>query len=267
MIPDPPPSSRLIALGTPDASEAAAIAVLDQQLDPDWLIFHSRKPLRERLDIDVLIVTPHVVFIAELKNYRDTILVTNGASWQRRRADGALETLPNMLQGQAQRQAQQLKTEFRTKAGLHHLWIEPVVIFTHAASVLEHGSSDHAQLAQLVFCLPEAKAKLEALVAQSAAVRRQISRQDVTAIAQVLDQAAAVPATLVWPVASVLPRSADRQAERDERQRKRQTRQLMSILALVGALLVTIGIYTLVSRLSAQADIAVPPGSSANADR
>jgi hypothetical protein len=251
-----PSSPRLIALGVPDSGEAAALAVLDQQLDPAWVIFHSRKPLRERLDIDAFIVTPHLVFVAELKNYRDTILVGNGASWQRRRSDGTTETLPNILQGQAQRQAQQLKTEFKTKAGLHHVWIEPVVMFTHQASAVEFASSDRAQLEQLVFCLPDAKARLEALVAQSAAVGRQISREDLTAIARLLDQESLLPAAIDWPVFKASARAAGKQSQREAREKKRRTRRLMSIMALVGALLITLGIYTLLKTLSAQADIA-----------
>ncbi len=245
-----PKFSRLIALGKADANELAALAALDRMLDPSWLIFHSRKPLAGRADIDTLIVAPHGVFVAELKNFRGAITIGNGASWQRRSTTGEDEAIANFLQGQAQRQAQQLKSEFKTKAQLHQVWIEPVVIFTHSDSRLDFVSSDAGQLQQLVFTLDQAKDRLEALCAQNRAKQRSVSRDDLGRIAAVLDQQAKLPTALVWPETASDQRPLNRQTERKLRERKRRTRQLLSILTLFAALLITIGIYMLIRKLT-----------------
>jgi hypothetical protein len=248
-----PKSSRLFALGAADANEQAALAALDQALDPRWLIFHSRKPLHGRADIDALIVAPHGVFVAELKYYRGTTIIGNGASWQRPADDGGRdEVIPNILQGQVQRQAQQLKAEFKDKAQLHHIWIEPVVIFTHASSTLTFTSSDAAQLAQSVFSLADAKARLEAFCAQNLAKRRSISRTDVDQIVAMLDQSVQLPAASLWPETVIRAPSPSRQAEQRLRERKRRTRQLLSVLTLSAALLITIGLYLLIRNLKAE---------------
>ncbi len=235
--------TRLIALGEPEANEIDAIAFLDQTLDPNWIIFHSRKPLRGRLDIDILIITPHGAFAAELKYYRDLMVVSTAPQWQRHLEDGRTEAMPNMLQGQAQKQAQRLKAELKNTAGLHQLWIEPVVIFTHDSSRLEFAASDRAQLEQVVFPLKQAKARLEALVAQNRRSRRPVPWEDVEKIAAALGQAEKLPA-VNWMMPP--PAAALKSDDRTERRRRRRLNQIKAILTLVGALLVTIAIYLVV---------------------
>jgi hypothetical protein len=242
-MPDPSiPSRRLIALGAPEANERDAIALLDQTLDPAWVIFHSRKPLRGSMDIDLLILTPHGAFAAELKYYRDPVTVSRGPTWQRRLADGTIDVLPNMLQGQAQKQAQKLKAEWKAVAGLSHVWIEPVVIFTHPEGRIAYAPADQALLAPVVFCLNNAKAKLEHLVDHNRNTRRPVAWEDVQKIAATFGQAAALPKDINWPAvqhSATVPRNDDRA----ERQRRRRTKQILSILTLIGALLVTVTIY------------------------
>jgi Nuclease-related domain len=240
------PMSRLIALGEPEPNERAALGALDAALNPDWIIFHSRKPLQGRPDIDVLIVTPDLVFAAELKHYRDTISVNSSAQWQRQLADGSIELLPNMLQGQTQKQAQRLKTEWKAAVGLHHVWIEPVVIFTHEQSRLRFDSADGAALEQVVFCLPDAKARLENLVARHRTkMRRAISRADLEAIAATFDAVTLPPASQSWSVEAA-PARTGKSDDRLIRERRRRTKKWMAILTLVGALLVTIATYMVI---------------------
>jgi predicted nucleic acid-binding Zn ribbon protein len=242
-------TSRLIALGEPEANEHNAIVALDQLLDPDWIIFHSRKSLRDRPDIDVLIVTPDGVFAVELKYYRDTLRIGNGAHWQRQLANGSTEQIPNMLQGQAQKRAQQLKAELKAVAGLHHVWIEPVVIFTHASSYLQFETRDGTALEQVVFCLRDAKIKLEFLAAENRKKMRQpLSRVDLEKIADTFDVVQLLPATSGWNEESpAAPRPKFVKSEdRMIREKRRRNKQAMAILTLVGALLVTIAIYLVV---------------------
>jgi hypothetical protein len=245
-------SPRVIALGEPEPNERDAIATLDQLLDPDWIIFHSRKPLRGRRDIDVLIVAPDGVFAAELKFYRDKICISNGAQWQRQLADGSSETLRNILQAQTQKQAQQLKAEWREVTGLHHVWIEPVVIFTHAECQLQFESRDSAALQQIVFCLNDAKTKLEFLAAQNRQKKRQqLSRIELEKIAATFNVEAQLPATPGWSqdlLSSMRPKFV-KSEDRILREKRRRTKQIMAILALIGALLVTLSVYfTLIDR-------------------
>jgi hypothetical protein len=242
------PSSRLIALGEAEANELEAIAYLDRTLDPTWMIFHSLKPLRGRRDIDVLIVTPQAVFALELKYYRDTIIINSGPQWQRQTSDGRSEALPNLLQGQAQKQAQQLKAEWKAAAGLHHVWIEPVVIFTHDSSVLQFEPHNRAALEQVVFCLKDTKSKLETLVAQKAKLRRPLTREDLSKIAEALGQYHLQLPAEGWsaPIAAQQRSTSGRSNDRAEREARRRTKKWMAILTLVGALLVTISIYSIV---------------------
>jgi hypothetical protein len=242
-------NTRLIALGEPDPNERAALAALDAALDPDWIIFHSRKPLQGRPDIDVLIVTPDMVFVAELKHYRDTICINSNAQWQRQLSDGSLESLPNMLQGQTQKQAQRLKAEWKAAAGLHHVWIEPVVIFTHASSRLRFESADSAALDQVVFTLSDAKARLESLVAgHRAKKRRPVSRADLEAIAATFDAVTLPPAGKSWSLESppLSRATAGKSEDRLLRARRRRTKKMMVIFTLLGALLVTISVYFMI---------------------
>jgi Nuclease-related domain len=237
--------ARLIALGEPEANEMEAISYLDRTLDPNWMIFHSLKPLRGRRDVDVLIATPNGVFAAELKYYRDTIVINSGPTWQRQRADGSTETLPNFLQGQTQKQAQQLKAEWKAAAGLHHVWIEPVVIFTHDSSALQFEWNDQAALKQVVFCLKDAKPRLENLTTQNSKLRRPLTRDDLGKIAEALGQYDMALPIQGWPshmTAQERP-TFNRSDDRANRERRRRTKQVMAVLTLVGALLVTIGIY------------------------
>ncbi len=239
-------NTRLIALGTPELNERAALAALDAGLNSDWIIFHSRKSLQGRPDIDVLIVTPDMVFVAELKYYRDTISINSSAQWHRQLADGTVERLPNMLQGQAQKQAQQLKAEWKAAAGLHHIWIEPVVIFTHRDSRLRFDSNDGAALEQVVFCLDDAKARLENLTARHRQkMLRPVSRADLEAIAATFDDITLPPVNKSWSVAplSLLRTAVGKSEDRIGRERRRHVKKWMAILTLVGALLVTISIY------------------------
>jgi hypothetical protein len=242
-------SSRLIALGESEPNERDAIAILNEQLDPDWIIFHSRKPLRGRPDIDVLILAPNGVFVAELKYYRDIIRISNGAQWQRQLADGRTEALPNILQGQTQKQAQQLKAEWKAVAGLHHVWIEPVVIFTHAECQLQFESRDGSALNQVVFCLQDAKSKLEFLAAQNRQKMRQpLSRIELEKIAATFDAEAQLPDTKGWRQESPPSQRPKfvKSEDRAIREQRRRTKKTMAILTLIGALLVTIAIYFLV---------------------
>lgn len=237
-------NARLIALGEPEANERAAIAALDATLNPDWIIFHSRKPLQGRPDIDLLIITPDMAFVAELKHYRDTITVNSSAQWQRQLADGTAQVIPNILQGQTQKQAQRLKAEWKAVAGLHHVWIEPVVIFTHEQSSLRFDSADGAALEQVVFCLPDAKARFESLVAKHRTkMRKAISHADLKAIATTFDAVTLPPVSKSWSVESAPARSA-KSDDRLTRERRRRIKKWMAILTLIGALLVTIATYT-----------------------
>jgi hypothetical protein len=244
-----PSNSRLIALGEPEPNEREAIATLDQLLDPEWIIFHSRKALRGRPDIDLLILAPDGVFAAELKYYRDTIRISNGAQWQRQLADGSTEALPNMLQGQTQKQAQQLKAEWKASAGLHHVWIEPVVIFTHPGSQLQFESRDSGALQQVVFSLRDAKAKLEFLTAQNRKKMRQpLSRIDLEKIAASFDVETQLPETKGWSQEappSQRPKFV-KSEDRVKREQRRRIKKIMAITALVGALLITLSVYIII---------------------
>jgi Nuclease-related domain len=238
--------TRLIALGDPDDNEHDAIANLNHTLDPDWIIFHSRRPFQGRPNLDVLIVAPHGIFIAELKYYRDTMTIGNASKWRRRLSDGSVELLPNMLQSQAQKQAQQLKTEFKA-AGLKHLWIEPVVIFTHNSSILEFESHDSASLQQVVFCLKDAKVKFEALVVQNKQkLRPSITRSDLEKIAELFDKMHMLPSTKGWSEEYVTVMPAAKSDERLARLRRRRINQIKTILVLVSALIVVLTVYTVI---------------------
>jgi Nuclease-related domain len=243
--------SRLIALGEPDPNELEAIAILDKLLDPNWIIFHSRKRLMDRPDIDVLILAPDGAFVAELKYYRNTVKINNGARWQRQLADGSIEALPNMLQGKTQKRAQQLKTEWKAVAGLHHVWIEPVVIFTHPNSDLIFESLDGSALEQIVFCLRDAKTKLEFLTAQNRKkMRHSLSRIDLEKIAATFDAEAQLPDTPSWsqePTPSQRPKFTKSENQL-MRERRRRNKQIMTVATLFGTLLILISLYLTLMR-------------------
>jgi Nuclease-related domain len=244
IAPAPTATNRLLPLGEPEDNELAAMAALDQALDPSWLIFHSLKRLKDRPDIDVLILTPKCIVVAELKHYRGAIEVRSGKEWQRVQADGLREAIPNFLQGQALRQAQKLKAELKDKAGLHHVWVEHVVIFTHTESTLQFADTGGQAFQAQVFHLKDAKARLEALLGQERLARRFISVPERNEIARLIGWPEELPA-VQWLSAQKHGTEDRFAAEKRERLFRKRRRQIMAILTLTGALLVTISIYAL----------------------
>lgn len=75
--------AKVIPVGQPaNDPERQAIAFLRDRLPDDWLIFHNfeMRQGREVFEIDIALISPHAVYLADVKGTRGTIDVY-GSKW------------------------------------------------------------------------------------------------------------------------------------------------------------------------------------------